>query len=87
MFQIKIHWDLYLRKLSQREERLRKNCFCVFKRTDLNLGYITHREERLREKRKMSQNSLESASRRAFTERRKTKKKTFSVFSCGLTFP
>jgi hypothetical protein len=35
MSQIKIHWDLYLGKLSQREERLRKNCFCVFMRTDL----------------------------------------------------
>ncbi len=31
----------------------------------------------------MSQNSFESDSRRAFTQRRKTKKKTFFVFSCG----
>jgi hypothetical protein len=51
--------------------------------TDLPIAYITQREERLRENKENNpiQNSLGSTSRRASTERRKTKK-NYSCFLC-----
>jgi hypothetical protein len=63
----------------QREEKLRKALFCVFKLTDLCLGQITQGEERLKEKNVKCPNLkfIEIFLRRIFTERRKTKKKLF----------
>jgi hypothetical protein len=52
--------------------------------TDLAPGYITKREKRLRETKENIpiQNSLGSISRRASTERRKTKKKLSCFLLC-----
>jgi hypothetical protein len=54
----------------------------VFMWTDLPIAYITQREERLRENKENNpiQNSLGSTSRRASTERRKTKKNLYCFF-------
>jgi hypothetical protein len=78
MFQIKIHYG----QVSTERKKTKLNLFCNFIRIDLPLGYISQREERLKEKllNIQIQNPLGFASRRTFTEKRKMKKNVFDVF-------
>jgi hypothetical protein len=76
------------RTSQERKKRLRK-IFIVFKLNDNALGKITRREDRLREKRKISQFKIHSnlLTRSASTESKKVKKNLFWCVLCRPTFP